>query len=76
MSTNLENHFRKFARDFKGRIELMKRTELHKLESLFLELYELGLRDYLEIEKKKNPNRTHKEIIVSMYQFHDKIRGR
>ena len=67
---------RNIIRDFKGRIELMKKTDLKKVESLFLELYELGLQDYLRIEKNKYPNKTHKEIIIQMYQFHDKIRGK
>ena len=70
------NKFRKISRDFKGRIELMKKTDLKKIESLFLELYELGLRDYLQKEKEKYPDKTHKEIIINMYQFHDRIRGR
>ena len=54
----------------------MKKIELGKIESIFLELYELGLKDYLEKEKKRYPDKTHKEIIIEMYQFHDKIRGR
>jgi hypothetical protein len=67
---------RKTARDFKGRIELMKSTTLEKLESLFLELFELGLKDYLQKEKEKFPEKTHKEIIIDMYKFHDRLRGR
>ena len=44
--TSESNHkFRKIARDFKGRIELMKKTDLKKIESIFLEVYELGLQD-------------------------------
>jgi hypothetical protein len=76
MTSKSNNTYRKTIRDFKGRIELMKKTDLEKIESIFLELYELGLRDYLEMEKKRHPDKTHKEIIIGMYQFHDKMRGR
>ena len=76
MTSELNNNFRKKARDFKGRIEMMKRTNLEKIESLFLELFELGLIDFIQKEKERHPNKTHKEIIIEMYQYHDKLRGR
>jgi len=76
MTVNSNNNFRKIARDFKGRIELMKKTTLRKIESIFLELFELGLQDYIQKEKERFPDKTHKEIIISMYKFHDKLRGR
>ena len=52
----------------------MKKADLEKLESLFLELYELGLQDYLLKEKERFPQKSHKEIIIGMYRFHDRIR--
>lgn len=67
---------RKVVRDFKGRIELMKTTTLEKLESLFLELFELGLKDFIQREKERFPDKTHKDVIINMYQFHDRLRGR
>ena len=76
MTSESNTNFRKIARDFKGRIELMKKTELKKIESIFLEIYELGLQDYIQKEKKRYPNKSHKEIIIDMYQFHDRLRGR
>ncbi len=76
MTSESNTNFRKIARDFKGRIELMKKTELKKIESIFLEIYELGLQDYIQMEKKRYPNKSHKEIIIDIYQFHDKLRGR
>jgi hypothetical protein len=76
MTSESNNNFRKITRDFKGRIELMKKTELKKIESIFLEIYELGLQDYIQKEKERYPDKTHKEIIINMYQFHDKLRGR
>jgi len=76
MTSELNTKFRKIARDFKGRIELMKKTDLKQIESIFLEIYELGLQDYLQKEKERNPDKTHKEIIINMNQFHDRLRGR
>ena len=76
MTSDSKIKIRKTIRDFKGRIELMNKTDLKKVESLFLELYELGLQDYLRIEKEKYPEKSHKEIIIQMYQFHDKLRGK
>jgi len=60
MTSGSESKFRKINRDFKGRIELMKKADLEKLESLFLELYELGLQDYLLKEKERFPQKSHK----------------
>ena len=76
MASESNTNFRKIIRDFKGRIELMKKTELKKIEAIFLEIYELGLQDYIQKEKKRYPDKSHKEIIIDMYQFHDKLRGR
>jgi hypothetical protein len=76
MTDDSNKKVRKIIRDFKGRIELMNKTDLQRVESLFLELYELGLQEYLQIEKEKYPDKTHKDIIISMYQFHDRLRGR
>ncbi len=71
-----DKKYRKNARDFKGRIEYMKNTPLEKLENLFLELYEINLQDYLRMEKIRNLNLSRKQLIVNMYEFHDKLRGR
>jgi len=76
MTSEINNKSRKILRDFKGRIELMKKTDLKKIESIFLEIHELGLQDYILKEKERSPDKTQKEIIISMYQFHDKLRGR
>ena len=54
----------------------MNKTPLEKLEAIFLELYKLGIKDYIEIEKKKHPNKSRKEIIIDMYKFHDKMKRR
>jgi len=76
MTSEAIDNPRKTIRDFKGRIELMKKTDLKKIESIFLEIYELGLKYYIQKQKEKYPDKSHKEIIVDMYQFHDRLRGR
>lgn len=76
MSSEFDENFRKKARNFKGRIELMKKTKLERIESLFLEIFELGLKDFIRREKMKNPDKNFKDIIIDMYHFHDKVRGR
>ncbi len=76
MSQDQNSISRKIIRDFKGRIELMKKTDLNKIESIFLEIYELGLQAYIQKERERFPERTHKEIIINMYNFHDRLRGR
>ncbi|MFX1500080.1 MAG: hypothetical protein ACFFDH_03850, partial [Promethearchaeota archaeon] len=60
MTAKSDNKFRKITRDFKGRIELMNKTDLKKIESMFLEIYELGLEDYIQKEKERYPNKTYK----------------
>ena len=67
---------RKIARDFKTRIDFMKRTPLEVVESIFLEKYQLGLIDYLRVEKERFPDKSRKEIIIDMYKLHDRIRGK
>ena len=76
MTTRNNKNFRKLARNFKGKIDLMKKTPLESLESIFLELYELGLQDYLKIEMARFPNKSRKDIIKDMYRFHEKLKGR
>ncbi|MFX1371809.1 MAG: hypothetical protein ACFFCE_08105 [Promethearchaeota archaeon] len=76
MTAKSDNKFRKIIRDFKGRIELRNKTDLKKIESMFLEIYELGLQDYIQKEKERYPEKTYKEIILNKYQFHDNLRRR
>ena len=65
---------RRTARNFKGKIELMKRTPLKIIEANFLELHEMCMQKYIEIEKNKFPEKTRKEIIIDMYIRNDKLR--
>ncbi|MBD3339627.1 MAG: hypothetical protein GF353_10990 [Candidatus Lokiarchaeota archaeon] len=66
---------RKIARDFKGRIEMMKHTSIEILESMFLELYNYGLEEFIKKEMERYPNKSRKEIILDMYKIHDKLKG-
>jgi hypothetical protein len=76
MQDNSKRELRKLARDFKGKIELMKRTPIEKIEANFLELHEMSLREYIEREKARFPEKSRKEIIIGMHKRHDKLRGR
>ena len=76
MTEQKPKNFRKLARDFKGRVELMNKTPLKDLESMFLELYEFGVNEYIRTEKEQNPNKSRKEIIINMYKFHEKMMKR
>ena len=75
MRTEEDRKFRKIARGFKGRIEMMKNTPLEDLETMFLELNNYGLQELIRIEKEKYPDKTRKEIILDMYKLHDKLKN-
>ncbi len=76
MTSDSGRNLRRKARDFRGRLELMNRRALAITESIFLEMYEYGLQEYLKAEKLKHPNKTRKEIILDMYKLHDKLKGK
>ena len=76
MTSDSELDLRKQARDFLGRIRLMNRRPLEISESIFLDLHEFGLQEYLKVEKEKHPDKTRKEIILDMYELHDKLKGK
>ena len=54
----------------------MNRRSLEISESIFLELHEFGLQEYLKVEKEKHPDKTRKEIILGMYKLHDRLKGK
>ena len=76
MSQITEENFRKIARNFKGRVEMMNKTPLEKLEKLFIEYYDYGIKDFIRTEKKKFPHKTRKEVVIRLYELHDKLKGR
>jgi hypothetical protein len=75
MTLDKDVNYRKIVRNIKGRIELTERTPLKDLESIFLEMYEFGLKSYIRVEKERFPKKSRKEIIIDMYKLHDKLRG-
>jgi len=76
MTSDSNKNFRKKARDFKGRIELMKKIPVETSISLFFELCNLNLNNYIKIEKERYPNKSIKDIIINMHKVNKKIKGR
>jgi len=62
MPIDSNKNFRKIARDFKGRMELMKKIPTDALISLFFELCNFNLNNYIKIEKERYPNKSIKDI--------------
>lgn len=61
-------------RNFKGRIEFMKRTPSKELVKVFFELCNFGIKNYVETEMKRFPNKNIKEIIIDMNKFNEKMK--
>ena len=76
MTSDSNKNFRKIARDFKGRIELMNRIPVEASISLFFELCNFNLNNYIKIEKERYPNKSIKDIIIKMYEVNNKIKRR
>lgn len=76
MKTKEEKEHRKFSRDFKGKVELTKKTPLSDLEEMFSEYYDESIELYLRIEKEKHPNTSEKEILIGMYKLSEKLKGK
>jgi len=76
MKTEKKKDLRKISRDFKGRVELMKKISLKNLEKMFSEYYDEGIDSYIRIEKQNNPNLSEKEILIGMYKLSEKLKGR
>lgn len=76
MDSQEENNFRIISRDFKGKVELMKKIPLEDLEKMFSEYYDEGIKSYLKVEKKRHPNKKKKEILIEMYNLSEKLKGK
>lgn len=61
--------FRVKSRDFKGRIELMNKIPIETSISLFFELCNFNLNNYIKTEKKRYPNKSLKEIVIKMHKL-------
>ena len=76
MTPDSNKNFRKIARDFKGRIELMNKIPVEASISLFFELCNFNLNNYIKVEKERYPNKSIKDIIINMYKINNKIKRR
>ncbi|MCK4779603.1 MAG: hypothetical protein KAT57_05420 [Candidatus Lokiarchaeota archaeon] len=76
MTSEPNKNFRKIARDFKGRIELMKKIPIETSISLFFELCNFNLNNYIKTEKERYPNKSIKDIVIKMYKINKKIKQR
>lgn len=74
MKLELNKKYRKTARDFKGRIELIKKIPPEVSISLFFELCNFNLNNYIKTEKERYPNKSIKEIIIEMYKIKKKLK--
>jgi len=68
--------YRKLMRNFKGLVELTHKTPLKDLENMLTETYDYAINDYIKIEKKRNPEKSRKEILIEMYKLRERLKGR
>ncbi len=68
--------YRKLVRNFKGRVELTKKTPLKDLENMLIEIYDYGIKDYIRTEREMHPDKSRKEILIEMYKLREKLKGR
>ncbi|MHA1147463.1 MAG: hypothetical protein ACTSR8_04395 [Promethearchaeota archaeon] len=76
MKINSLKQYRKISRDFKEKVELMKKTPLIDLEKMFSYYYDEGLSTYLRVEMERHPDMTEKEILIEMYKLSEKLKGK
>jgi len=74
MASELNKNYRKKTRDFKGRIELMKKIPKETSISLFFELCNFNLNNYIKTEKERYPNKSIKDIITKTFKINKKIK--
>jgi len=67
-----DNNYRKIVRNFKGRMEFMNQTPPEDAVKIFFEICDLGINNYIRIEKERFPNKSIKEIVLEMHKFHEK----
>jgi len=67
-----DNNYRKIVRNFKGRMEFMNKTPTEDAVKIFFEICDLGINNYIRIEKERFPNKSIKEIVLEMHQYHEK----
>ncbi len=50
MKSDKDKNYRRIVRNFKGRVDLMKKAPLKDLERMFIEMYDYGIQDYIRTE--------------------------
>jgi hypothetical protein len=76
MTTDNNRNYRKLSRNFKNKIMLIKRIPLEDNINLFFEICDLNLRNYIDTEKKRFPEKSIKKIIIEMHQKRDNLMRR
>jgi hypothetical protein len=69
-----EDKYRKIVRDFKGRMEFMNRTPPEDAVKIFFEICDIGINNYIRIEKERFPNKSIKEIVLEMHNIREKTK--
>jgi hypothetical protein len=76
MTSKIIKNQRKLARNFKIRVEMTENTPLNILEEMLIEMFDEGVNQYLKKEKKKNPEKSQKQILIEMYRLRERLKGR
>jgi len=71
-----DKDYRKIVRNFKGRMELMNKTPTEDAVKIFFEICDLGINNYIRVEKERFPNKSIKEIVLEMHKSREKIKER
>ena len=69
-----DKNYRKTVRNFKGRMEFMNKTPPEDAVKIFFEICDLGINNYIRIEKERFPNKSIKEIVLEMHNIHEKTK--
>jgi hypothetical protein len=72
MESRSNNNFRKITRNFKQRMELMNKIPVETSISLFFELCNFNLNNYIKTEKERYPNKSIRDIIIQMHKIKNK----
>jgi len=71
-----ESNYRKIVRNFKGRMEFMNKTPTEDAVKIFFEICDLGINNYIRVEKERFPNKSTKEIVLEMHKKKKKKKTR
>ena len=76
MTTDNNKNYRKLSRNFKNKIKLIEKIPLEDNISLFFEICDLNLNNYIDTEQKRFPEKSIKEIIIEMHKKRVNLRRR